>query len=171
MRDRESRDITQAPCTHIQLDNLVSRVISASFFTWKFPLFIDGASAMKRDLLRSYDSVPVLNFMRIRPARGELVGKRQRERERSETEGGKCMRRFTEFLEQCEIKTIFNWRLRDVPPLQASNFLMRLFVRASTVFYLTKKMLFLVNIPLLLCRPPRRIYEEVRLLKTLRCFH
>lgn len=62
-------------------------------------------------------------------------------------EEGKCKQYFTVFLEQCEIKATFNWRQRGAP-LQTSNFLIRLFVRASTTFYLTKKMHFLVNIPL-----------------------
>jgi len=84
---------------------------------------------MKRDLLRSYDSVPVLNFMRIRPARGELSLERKGER----AEGGRFTRRaFTEFLGQCEIKTTFNWRQRDVP-LQTSNLI--LCARVNFTFY------------------------------------
>jgi len=56
-------------------------------------------------------------------------------------------------------------------PLYTSNFLIQLFVRASTTFHLTKKMHFLVNIPFAFCRPLRQIDEEIRLLKTLRRFH
>lgn len=157
-KSRESRH-NSVPCAHIQPDNLVSRVISASFFAWKFPLFIDGASRFTpKSRFRSW-----ISWEQIR-REANLRWKKKGGR----AEGGKCTQRFTEFLEQCEIKAAFNWRQRSAP-LQTSNFLISLFMRWSTIFYLTKKMHFLVNIPLLFTDCPGGWMK--RLLKMLRRFH
>lgn len=70
MRNRESRDITQ-PRAHTSSPITSFRALSALPFSCEnFHFSSTVPREMKHDLLRSYDSVPVLNFMRIRPARG-----------------------------------------------------------------------------------------------------
>lgn len=121
MRNRGSRDIIQ-PHAHTFSPITSFRALSALPFSRGNFHFSSTMPHDEARFTRNYDSV--LNFMRIRPGRGGFVKKKEEE---------KCTRRFTEFLEQCEIKATFNCRQCDAS-VETSNFLIRLFVRDRLLF-------------------------------------